>query len=51
MQKDLISKQFTDVEKTQTLLQASVDKFVPYDVDHIYTPLELEYYDSLIPDS
>jgi uncharacterized protein YutE (UPF0331/DUF86 family) len=47
MQKDLISEKFSDVEKTKTLLQASVDKFVPYDVEHIYTPGELEYYDSL----
>jgi hypothetical protein len=29
------------------LLKASVDKYVPYDVEHIYTPDELEYYDSL----
>lgn len=47
MEKDLISNQFNDVEKTKTLLQASLNKFVPYDVDHIYTPGELEYYDSL----
>jgi len=47
MEKDLISRQFNDVEKAKTLLQASVDKFAPYDVDHVYTPGELEYYDSL----
>jgi uncharacterized protein YutE (UPF0331/DUF86 family) len=47
MQKDLISDQFSDIEKTRDLLKASVDKYVPYDVEHIYTPDELEYYDSL----
>ena len=47
MPKDLISTQFKDVEKSKALLKASVDKFVPYDVDHIYTPAELEYYDAL----
>jgi hypothetical protein len=47
MQKELISKQSSDVEKTKTLLKASVDKYVPYDANHIYTPDELEYYDSL----
>ncbi len=47
MQKDLISNQFKDVEKTKALLQASVKKYVPYDAEHIYTPDELEYYDSL----
>lgn len=47
MQKELISKQFSDVEKTKKLLPASVDKYEPYDTEHIYTPDELEYYDSL----
>lgn len=47
MQKDLISNQFHDIEKSRDLLKASVDKFIPYDVEHIYTPDELEYYDSL----
>ena len=47
MRKDLISDQFSDIEKTRGLLKSSVDKYVPYDVEHIYTPDELEYYDSL----
>lgn len=47
MEKDLMSRQFSDIEKARTLLRASIDKFVPYDADHIYTPGELEYYDSL----
>ena len=46
MEKDLISSQLSDVEKTGKLLQASVDKYVPYDIDYIYTADELEYYDS-----
>jgi len=47
MEKDLISTQLSDLEKTGKLLQASVDKYVPYDIDYIYTADELEYYDSL----
>lgn len=47
MQKDLISNLFSDVEKTKSLLEASIKKYVPYDTEHIYTPDELEYYDSL----
>lgn len=47
MQKDLILNHFNDVKKTKTLLQASVKKYIPYDAEHIYTPDELEYYDSL----
>ena len=47
MQKELILKQSSDVEKTKTLLKASIAKYVPYDANHIYTPDELEYYDSL----
>jgi hypothetical protein len=47
MEKNLISSRLGDVEKTRKLLQASVDKYVPYDIDYIYTADELEYYDSL----
>lgn len=47
MQKDLISNQLSDVEKTKTLLKSSIKKYAPYDSEHIYTPDELEYYDSL----
>lgn len=47
MPSDLILKQFKDVEKTTTLLRASIEKYVVYDIDKYYTPDELEYYDSL----
>ncbi|MCK4765445.1 MAG: nucleotidyltransferase substrate binding protein [Candidatus Aminicenantes bacterium] len=47
MQKELILKQFNDIEKAKELFSASVTKFVPYDTDQYYTPDELEYYDSL----
>ena len=47
MQKDLISNLFNDVEKMKSLLKASIKKYIPYNTEHIYTPDELEYYDSL----
>jgi hypothetical protein len=47
MEKDLIFKQLSDVKKTRDLLQASVNKYEAYDIEHIYTADELEYYDSL----
>src|SRR4030042_5011077 len=47
MQSDLILKEFNDLKNTAYLLKASNKKFEPYKVRKIYTPLELEYYDSL----
>ncbi len=47
MQKDLISQEFEDLKRAIMLLQASVKKFKPYKTKKIYTPNELEYYDSL----
>ena len=47
MQKDLILQSYDDLKKAITLLKASVKKFKPYKVEKIYTPKELEYYDSL----
>lgn len=47
MQKKLILIEFEDLKKVVILLKASVDKFVPYDTQKIYTPDELECYDSL----
>lgn len=47
MQKDLIFQEFEDLKRAVMLLQASIKKFKPYKVRKIYTPDELEYYDSL----
>lgn len=47
MQNDLICKEYEDLKKTVSLLKASVKKYKPYRADNIYTPDELEYYDSL----
>ncbi len=47
MQKDLILQGYNDLKKAMMLLKASVKKFSPYKVGKIYTPKELEYYDSL----
>ena len=47
MDKELIFKRLSDLNKSTVLLQASVNKYEPYDIDHIYTADELEYYDSL----
>lgn len=47
MQKELISQEFEDLKKAIILLEASVEKFKPYKKNKIYTPDELEYYDSL----
>lgn len=47
MQKKLILKEFKDLKKAIDLLDASVKKFKPYKLRRIYTPQELEYYDSL----
>jgi hypothetical protein len=43
----LILKEYNDLKKAAYLLKASIRKFKPYKVRKIYTPLELEYYDSL----
>ena len=48
MQKDLILQEYTDLKKAITLLKASIKGFKPYKTEKkIYTPKELEYYDSL----
>jgi len=47
MRKDLILQEFEDCKKTTRLLKESVKKFKPYDTEKIYSPDELEYYDSL----
>lgn len=47
MQKSLILQEFEDCKKTVHLLKESVKKFKPYNTDKIYSPDELEYYDSL----
>jgi uncharacterized protein YlaI len=47
MQKDLILQEFEDLKRTLMLLRASIKKFKPYKTRKIYTPDELEYYDSL----
>jgi hypothetical protein len=47
MQKDLILKEFEDLKKAVNLLKASIERFKVYKVGKIYTPNELEYYDSL----
>jgi len=47
MQKKLILQQFEDLRKAVYFLKASCKKFKPYKVSKIYTPSELEYYDSL----
>lgn len=47
MQSDLILREFSDLQKAVHLLNASIRKFKPYSVRKRYTPVELEYYDSL----
>lgn len=47
MQRDLISQELRELEKSIILLKASIEKFKPYKTRKIYTPDELEYYDSL----
>jgi uncharacterized protein YlaI len=47
MQKDLICQEFKDLKRGIMLLQASIKKFKPYRTQKVYTPDELEYYDSL----
>lgn len=47
MQKELILQEFEDLKKAVMLLKASIKKFRPYKAGKIYTPDELEYYDSL----
>ena len=47
MPEDLISQELEDFKKAVALLMASIGKFKPYQVRKIYTPDELEYYDSL----
>ncbi|MBU1122029.1 MAG: hypothetical protein ABIH71_00615 [Candidatus Omnitrophota bacterium] len=47
MQKELLLKEFDDLKKAIFLLDSSVEKFKPYELGKIYTPQELEYYDSL----
>jgi len=47
MERELIVKQFSDLRKAVFLLRSSVDKYDPYDLEHIYSADELEFYDSL----
>ena len=47
MQKELLLKEFKDVESVIELLKSSVSKFKSYNPKRSYTPEELEYYDSL----
>lgn len=47
MQSDLIFQEFEDIKKAVVLLKSSIKKFKPYNANKIYTPDELEYYDSL----
>jgi hypothetical protein len=47
VQRELILREFNDLNKAVSLLKASIRKFKPYRIRKIYTPLELEYYDSL----
>jgi hypothetical protein len=47
LQSELILKEFNDLKKAVYLLKTSIRKFKPYKVKKIYTPVELEYYDSL----
>ena len=47
MQKDLILQEYEDLERAIMLLQSSIKKFKPYKTRKIYTPDELEYYNSL----
>jgi hypothetical protein len=47
MQSELILREFNDLKKAAYLLESSIRKFKPYAVGKIYTPVELEYYDSL----
>lgn len=47
MQNDLIFQEFEEINKAVILLKASIKKFKPYKTNKIYTPDELEYYDSL----
>lgn len=47
MQNQLILKEFNDLKKAVFLLKASIKKFKPYKPKKVYTPDELEYYDSL----
>lgn len=47
MQRDLISQELRELEKSIILLKALIKKFKPYKTRKIYTPDELEYYDSL----
>ena len=47
MQKDLILQELEDLKRTIALFRASIKKFKPYKTRKIYTPDELEYYDSL----
>jgi len=47
VQKDLISQEFENLKKAITLLNASIKRYNPYNPEKIYTPQDLEYYDSL----
>lgn len=47
MQKNLILQEFEDLKRAIILLKASIKKFKPYQTKKVYTPAELEYYDSL----
>ncbi|MFH1258625.1 MAG: nucleotidyltransferase substrate binding protein [Elusimicrobiota bacterium] len=47
MQKKLIFQEFEELKRAVFLLRASVKKFKQYKTTKVYTPDELEYYDSL----
>ena len=47
MQKNLLLQGFEDLKKSVDLLKASSGKYIQYDSERIYSPEELEYYDSL----
>lgn len=47
MHKNLMLQEYDDLKKAAELLGASVEKFKPFNTGKIYTPEELEYYDSL----
>ncbi len=47
MQKELVLKSFSDLERAVFLLKSSLDAYKPYDPSKEYSPEEMEYYDSL----
>ena len=47
MQKNLILRQFEDFRNSSFLLKSSIDNYVFFDPERVYSPKELEFYDSL----